>query len=185
MSFRSLVLPLVLALFVLAGCAQLPEDRPVTAGAAGAGAMGSQEIGGTAWAPAGEIGQSGLAAPRPGTQEDFEVNVGDRVFFAFDSAALDDAARAVLDRQAEWLLMYPHITVTVEGHADERGTREYNLALGERRAQAVKDYLVAKGVSPERILTISYGEERPVDPGHNEAAWALNRRAVTVINVTQ
>lgn len=188
MSPRTLVLCFALSLPLLAGCANLPEDRPASGTAAGAAAAAADGSG-TVGAPAGTIGASELAAqqagaPKPGTQEDFELNVGDRVFFAFDSAALDEAARAVLDRQAEWLLRYPHVTVTVEGHTDERGTREYNLALGERRAQAVKDYLAARGVSPDRILTISYGEERPVDPGHNEAAWALNRRAVTVINVT-
>ncbi len=181
MPLRRLLPALALSL-LLAACASAPREE--LAGTAGAGVAGGGAAGAAA-APAGTVAASELAAPEPGTQEDLEVNVGDRVFFAFDSAALDEKARAVLDRQAEWLLRYPHITVTVEGHADERGTREYNLALGERRAQAVKDYLVAKGVAPDRILTISYGEERPVDPGHNEAAWALNRRAVTVVNVTQ
>ncbi len=176
------LLPALAVSLLLAACASAPQEQ--LAGTAGAGVAGGGAAG-AASAPAGTVAASELAAPEPGTQEDLEVNVGDRVFFAFDSAALDEKARAVLDRQAEWLLRYPHITVTIEGHADERGTREYNLALGERRAQAVKDYLVAKGVAPDRILTISYGEERPVDPGHNEAAWALNRRAVTVVNVTQ
>lgn len=180
---RALVaLPLLLT---LAACASTPEDVAGTttggsvSGAAGGVAEGT--ISGT------ELDAGGLPATAgilPGSQEDLEINVGDRVFFAFDSATLDEAAQETLDRQAAWLLQHPDLTVTVEGHADERGTREYNLALGERRATAVKNYLVAKGVDPERILTISYGEERPVDPGHNEAAWALNRRAVTVVNVT-
>ena len=174
-------LPVLFALALLAACASTPEDTAVSGSSGGTAAGGE-----AASAPAGTITADPLAGgPVPGSQEDLEINVGDRVFFAFDSAALDDAARAVLDKQAAWLLAHPDLTVTIEGHADERGTREYNLALGERRAAAVKNYLAAKGVSPDRMLTISYGEERPVDPGHNEAAWALNRRAVTVVNVTQ
>ncbi len=178
-------LALLLLLPLLAACAAGSGEGPADLDGTGVRAADGDGAAGGVGAPAGTVEESALAAPEPGTQEDLEINVGDRVFFAFDSAALDEKARAVLDRQAEWLLRYPHVTVTIEGHADERGTREYNLALGERRAQAVKDYLVAKGVAPDRILTISYGEERPVDPGHNEAAWALNRRAVTVVNVTQ
>ncbi len=175
----------LMGLVVLAGCATTPmEDRAGDQAAAGAAMAGEEAMG--VGDPAGSITADPLAADIvPGSQKDLEVNVGDRVFFAFDSAALDEEAQATLDRQAAWLLQYPDIVVTIEGHADERGTREYNLALGERRAMAVKNYLVAKGVSPDRILTISYGEERPVDPGHNEAAWALNRRAVTVVTVTQ
>jgi len=140
-------------------------------GAPGAGGIASSELG----VPGGRV--------TPGSQEDLEINVGDRVFFAFDSAALDDAARQTLERQAAWLKQYPAVSVTIEGHCDERGTREYNLALGDRRANAVKAYLVALGISPDRIRTISYGKERPADPGHDETAWALNRRAVTVVNV--
>lgn len=173
-------------LFALVACSSTPEDATGTAtqgGVAGAGS-GSGD-GGISGAALGGDSLGGTAGIVPGSQQDLESNVGDRVFFAFDSAVLDEAAQETLDRQAAWLQQHPQITVTVEGHADERGTREYNLALGERRATAVKNYLVAKGIGSERILTISYGEERPVDPGHNEAAWALNRRAVTVVNVTQ
>jgi len=119
--------------------------------------------------------------PAPGTEADFVANVGDRVFFDFDKYNIKPEGRQTLDRQAAWLKKYPAVTVTIEGHCDERGTREYNLALGERRANAVKDYLVAAGVSPNRITTISYGKERPVAMGSNEAAWAQNRRGVTVI----
>jgi peptidoglycan-associated lipoprotein len=118
----------------------------------------------------------------PGSQEDLEVSVGDRVLFDYDSSVLNPVATQTLDRQAAWLKQYPDVIVTVEGHADERGTREYNLALGDRRASAVKNYLVALQVSDDRILTISYGEERPDDPSHDEGAWAQNRRAVTVVN---
>ncbi|MEO3434214.1 peptidoglycan-associated lipoprotein Pal [Inquilinus sp. CAU 1745] len=118
----------------------------------------------------------------PGSQEDFVVNVGDRVFFGFDRFDVSAEARATLDRQAAWLQQYPNTSVTIEGHADERGTREYNLALGDRRANAVKNYLVAAGVPANRITTISYGKERPAVLGSNESAWAQNRRAVTVLN---
>lgn len=133
----------------------------------------------------GEGGATGAAggvrgAARPGTQEDLVVNVGDRVFFAFDKSDLSMEAQATLDRQAAWLTKYP-ANVTIEGHCDERGTREYNLALGERRATAAKNYLVAAGIPADRINTISYGKERPAVVGSNEAAWAQNRRAVTVI----
>jgi peptidoglycan-associated lipoprotein len=119
---------------------------------------------------------------RPGSAEDFRANVGDRVFFAFDKSDISSEARRTLERQAEWLKRYPNVTVTLEGHADERGTREYNLALGERRATAAKNALVALGVPANRVTTISYGKERPAVVGSNEAAWAQNRRAVTVVN---
>ena len=128
---------------------------------------------------AGELVNGAVA----GTQQDFEINVGDRVYFDYDSTSLDDAARGTLERQAAWLQQYPNLTVTIEGHTDERGTNDYNLALGERRAAAIKTYLVALGVTPDQMLTISYGEERPVDPAHNDAAYAQNRRGVTVVNV--
>lgn len=129
------------------------------------------------------IGANDLAANQapPGTQEELELSVGDRVFFDYDSAVLSPVATETLDRQGAWLRQYPAITVTVEGHADERGTREYNLAIGDRRATAVRNYLLALNVPPEQVLTISYGEERPADAGADEAAWANNRRAVTVV----
>lgn len=130
----------------------------------------------------GSLGTGAAGSATPGTVEDFRVNVGDRVFFGFDRFDLDAEGRAVLDRQAQWLQQYPNLSVVVEGHADERGTREYNLALGERRANAVKNYLVAQGVSPARITTVSYGKERPAVLGSSEQAWAQNRRAVTVLN---
>lgn len=132
-----------------------------------------------AGAGAGAGGAGGVA--KPGTQEDLVVNVGDRVFFAYNESELTPEARATLDRQAAWLKKYGSIGVTVEGHCDERGTREYNLALGERRATAVKNYLVADGIPASRLKTISYGKERPAVLGHNEAAWAQNRRGVTLV----
>lgn len=118
----------------------------------------------------------------PGSRADFMQNVtGDRVFFELDSHTLDDRARAVLDSQAVWLQRNPNVSVTIEGHADERGTREYNLALGDRRANAAKNYLAAKGIAASRMTTVSWGKERPEALGSDEAAWAQNRRAVTVV----
>jgi len=117
-----------------------------------------------------------------GSVQDFTVNVGDRVFFDTNKYDLRPDARATLDKQAAWLKQYPKYAITVEGHCDERGTREYNMALGERRATAAKNYLVNLGVPAARIKTISYGKERPVALGHNEDAWKQNRRAVTVLN---
>jgi peptidoglycan-associated lipoprotein len=117
----------------------------------------------------------------PGSLQDFQVNVGDRVFFAYDKTDLDDRARTVLQKQAAWLQRFGAVTLTIEGHCDERGTREYNLALGARRAQAVKDYLASLGVTGARLDTISYGKERPVCVESNEACWAQNRRAVSTI----
>jgi len=117
----------------------------------------------------------------PGTLRDFEVNVGDRVLFGFDQSNLDDAARTTLQKQAAWLSKYPLIEVSIQGHADERGTREYNLALGARRANAVKDYLVSLGVTRDRLSTISYGKERPVCAESNETCWSKNRRGVSAI----
>jgi len=118
-----------------------------------------------------------------GSLEDFRVNVGDRTFFAYDSIELSADARRTLERQAAWLKQYGSVRVVIEGHADERGTREYNLALGERRASAQKDYLVALGIAPARLETVSYGKERPAVPGENEAAWSQNRRGVSVPQV--
>jgi peptidoglycan-associated lipoprotein len=117
----------------------------------------------------------------PGSAEDFRVNVGDTVHFALNQYNIEDADKQVLGRQAAWLSKYPAVRVTVEGHCDERGTREYNLALGARRANAVKEFLVAQGVSTGRVETISYGKERPICTESNEACWAQNRRGVTTI----
>jgi peptidoglycan-associated lipoprotein len=117
----------------------------------------------------------------PGSVQDFQVNVGDRVFFSYDKSDLDDRARAVLQKQAAWLQRYGAVILTIEGHTDERGTREYNIALGARRAQAVKDFLTSLGISTARLETISYGKERPVCIESNEACWAQNRRVVSLI----
>jgi peptidoglycan-associated lipoprotein len=122
------------------------------------------------------------AAAAPGSQQDFVVNVGDRVFFDTDSSDLSAQARATLDHQAEWLNHYANYAFTIEGHADERGTREYNIALGARRAQTVRDYLISRGISAQRMHTISYGKERPVAVCDDISCWSQNRRAVTVLN---
>jgi len=126
---------------------------------------------------------AGMATP--GSQQDFVVNVGDRVFFETDSSDLTPQARATLDKQAQWLTNYTQYSqFTVEGHADERGTREYNIALGARRAQAVRDYLISRGIAANRMHTISYGKERPVAVCNDISCWSQNRRAVTVLNAS-
>jgi peptidoglycan-associated lipoprotein len=122
------------------------------------------------------------SAAVPGSQQDFVVNVGDRVFFDTDSSDLSEQARATLDKQAEWLTHYSQYAFTIEGHADERGTREYNIALGARRAQTVRDYLISRGVAAQRMRTISYGKERPVAVCDDISCWSQNRRAVTVLD---
>jgi peptidoglycan-associated lipoprotein len=121
-------------------------------------------------------------AATPGSQQDFVVNVGDRVFFETDSSELTPQARATLDKQAQWLNLYNRYAFTIEGHADERGTREYNIALGARRAQTVREYLASRGVSAQRMHTISYGKERPVAVCDDISCWSQNRRAVTALN---
>jgi peptidoglycan-associated lipoprotein len=121
------------------------------------------------------------AGPLAGSLEDFQVNVGERVFFDLDQYVLTEDARSVLQRQAAWLGSYADVKILVAGNCDERGTREYNLALGERRANVVKDYLVDLGVEPARIETVSYGKERPIAAGSDESAWALNRNGFTQI----
>ncbi len=130
-----------------------------------------------------QAGAGGMATP--GSQQDFVVNVGDRVFFETDSTELTPQSRATLDKQAQWLTQYSQYgQFTVEGHADERGTREYNIALGARRAQTVRDYLASRGISPSRMRTISYGKERPVAVCNDISCWSQNRRAVTVLNAS-
>ena len=121
-------------------------------------------------------------AATPGSQQDFVVNVGDRVFFETDQTGLTQQARETLDKQAQWLTNYGNYSFTIEGHADERGTREYNIALGARRAQTVRDYLSARGISSARIRTISYGKERPVAVCNDISCWSQNRRSVTVLS---
>lgn len=129
---------------------------------------------------ASDLGLGG--AGTPGSAQDFTVNVGDRIFFDTDSSAIRADAQATLSKQAQWLSKYGNYAITVEGHADERGTREYNLALGARRAAATRDFLAARGVARGRMKTISYGKERPVAVCDDISCWSQNRRAVTVLN---
>jgi peptidoglycan-associated lipoprotein len=131
---------------------------------------------------ADSMASAGVATP--GSQQDFVVNVGDRVFFETDSSELTPQARSTLDKQAQWLAQYGNYAFTIEGHADERGTREYNIALGARRAQTVRDYLISRGVAANRMRTISYGKERPVAICDDISCWSQNRRAVTVLGVS-
>jgi peptidoglycan-associated lipoprotein len=156
MSATKTLLAALAAASLLAACSST-EETAATGGAGGAGAI------------------------RPGSQEDLVANVGDRVFFDTDRSAIRADQRPVLERQARWMQQHPAVQVMVEGHADERGTREYNLALGQRRANAARDVLVANGVAGARIQTISYGKDRPDALGSTEEAWARNRRAVTVV----
>jgi peptidoglycan-associated lipoprotein len=128
---------------------------------------------------AGQFGAGG--ANTPGSIQDFVVNVGDRVFFDSDSSEINSSGQGTLDKQAQWLGRYPRYSFTIEGHADERGTREYNFALGARRAESAKNYLIARGVGGNRIRTTSFGKERPVAVCNDISCWSQNRRAVTVL----
>jgi peptidoglycan-associated lipoprotein len=176
MRFRTAVL--VVALAALAGCASSP-DMSSNGSGSGTGADANGGFG----AGQGLNGQ-GRGAPLsgPGSEQDLQQTAGDRVFFKTDQSGVDGEGQKTLQRQADWLKRYPNITVTIEGHCDERGTREYNLALGARRADAIKNVLIAQGIQANRIQTITYGKERPMTVGSTEAAWAQNRRGVTVVN---
>lgn len=164
------LLSLFAAMLLVAACAT--NDPSLDSGSTGDGAGNGQNGAGAA---------SGQVAPADGSQEQFVVTVGDRVFFDTDQSSITAEGRNTLDNQAAWLNRYTSFSVSVEGHADERGTREYNLALGERRANAVRNYLIANGVAASRITTISFGKERPEVVGSNPSAWAQNRRSVTVL----
>lgn len=145
---------------------------------------GALALGACAKDPNANAGASGFGAggsAAPGSQQDFAVNVGDRVFFETDSSELTSIAQATLDKQAAWLQRYPRYAITIEGHADERGTREYNFALGARRAQTVRDYLASRGVGGGAIRTTSFGKERPVATCDDISCWSQNRRAVTLL----
>ena len=150
----------------IAACSTTPDQLADGAGG-GAGGRG------------GRFGAGGPSTP--GSAQDFAVNVGDRVFFESDSSDLTTTATATLDRQADWLSRYPRYRFVVEGHADERGTREYNYSLGARRAQTVRDYLTSRGVSASRMRTVSYGKERPVAVCNDISCWSQHRRAVTLL----
>ena len=149
-----------------------------SSGSASSGSTSSGSTSSGSTASAGSTSQPAAAVDAA----DLLANVGDRVLFGFDSSELTSGSQATLNRQAAFLAARPALRITIEGHCDERGTREYNLALGERRASVVRDYLVARGINAARIKTISYGKERPAAVGSNEAAWAKNRRSVTVLD---
>ena len=161
----------VLAAVALVGACETGSEESGKSSGSGSTAL---KLAYTAEAPA----SAGIKA---GSQQDLVVNVGDRIFFGYDKFTVVPDQGSILDKQAKWMKANPSVTVRVEGHCDERGTREYNLALGERRANSVKDYLVAAGVNPDRIKTISYGKERPVALGSTDAAWKQNRRGVTKV----
>ncbi len=190
------LVPLAAVMIMVASCESTPEDVSATSSegdisvvTASDETFGSSDSDVLETEPINVVSQQDTieegddpSAPIPGTQEDLVQNVGDRVFFDTDSAVLTPDGRRTLERQAEWLRLFPELNVTIEGHCDERGTREYNLALGERRATAVRDYLITFGVEASRMRTTSYGKERPYQLGHNKDAWDANRRSVTVVN---
>lgn len=161
---RSPIIIALVATLALAGCA---TKKPLPNNAGDLGLNGA--------------GGGGAGAATPGSAQDFAVNVGDRIFFDTDSSVVRADAQATLARQAQWLQQYPNYAIKIEGHADERGTREFNIALGARRAAATRDFLSAQGVPAQRIKTISYGKERPVAVCDDISCWSQNRRAVTAL----
>ena len=163
------------AVALLGACAQTPDESATSAGdGASKDTMSKDSM--------KKMKKKRGPAVTPGTGADFIASVGDRIFFDYDRNSLKPISKRTLERQAVWLKKYSSVKITVEGHADERGTREYNLALGERRANSAKDYLVALGISASRVRVISYGEERPEAVGSNKGAWSQNRRAVTALS---
>ncbi|MDC0232720.1 peptidoglycan-associated lipoprotein Pal [Pelagibacteraceae bacterium] len=166
-----------LLVFFLAACSTTPKDTADSSGSGSTSTTSDVSSSGET-----ESTDSASTSIEPGSQEDLIVNVGDRVFFNYDSAELDADAQELLQDQVAWLKQYSNVSVIIEGHCDERGTREYNLALGEKRAQSVKNYLINLGISSDRVSTISYGKERPAVVGSNDGAWAQNRRSVTTVN---
>ena len=172
--FYKFFISIFMVLFV-AACATTPKDSADSSGSGSSSSGSDVSSEGTITETTG----SGIVS---GSQEDLIVNVGDRVFFGYDSSDLDSDALELLQDQGAWLKQNSDVSVTIEGHCDERGTREYNLALGEKRAQAVKNYLIGLGINPDRVSTISYGKERPAVVGSNDGAWAQNRRSVTLVN---
>ena len=180
--FYKILFSLFMLVFI-AACSTTPDD---TAQSSGSGSSGDFNTASTtsedAVTKTVDTTTSDFSGIIRGTQEDLVVTVGDRVFFAYDSAELDADAQELLQDQAAWLKQYNKTSITIEGHCDERGTREYNLALGEKRAQAVKNFLSSLGVSDSSMSTVSYGKERPAVIGSNDGAWSQNRRSVTLVN---
>ena len=171
--FYKFFISIFMVLFV-AACATTPKD---SADSSGSGSSSSES----------DVSSEGTITETPGSgivsgsQEDLIVNVGDRVFFGYDSSELDSDAKELLQDQVAWIKEH-NASITIEGHCDERGTREYNLALGEKKAQAVKNYMTSLGISSSQISTISFGKERPAVVGSNDGAWSQNRRSVTTVN---
>ncbi len=173
---QKILMSMLLSFFITA-CATTPKD---TSDSSGSGSSSSSSsVSSSSDSSSDDDSSAGIV---PGSQEDLIVNVGDRVFFGYDSSELDSDNQELLQDQVAWLKQYSDVSVTIEGHCDERGTREYNLALGEKRAQAVKNYLISLGISESRVSTISYGKERPAVIGSNDGAWSQNRRSVTKVN---
>ena len=168
---------LMVSTLALAACGTAKEEQPY----ADSVVSGQGTVQGTGEGMLGD-GSGVQGNVIPGSQEDLTVNVGDRVYFGYDRYDLTPEAQQQLQLQSQWLSQYPNVGITIEGHADERGTREYNLALGDRRANAVRDYLAGLGVSGSRVKTISYGKERPEVTGSDPQSWAQNRRAITRVD---
>ncbi len=170
---------LAATILLVAACETPVEEKADASGTGGA----KQE---TTTAKKAEMKQEAKSSMEqkvaPGSQEDLVLNVGAQVHFDFDKSVLRPDARAIVERWADWMKQYPAVTVTIEGHCDERGTREYNLGLGERRADSARKYLIALGINADRIGTISYGKERPVCVSSNEGCWAQNRRGMLLVN---
>ena len=176
---------------LLTACETASEIDAIASGASGSSATtstassGSSDTSSSSSASTSSSGASSDSATSYSYDTDPKtalIKVGDRVLFGYDSSELDDDDRSILDNQAKFLNQNPSLKVTIEGHCDERGTREYNLALGEKRASAVKDYLISTGINSERVSVVSYGKERPQVLGSNQAAWSMNRRSVTTID---
>jgi peptidoglycan-associated lipoprotein len=159
---RFKLLTIIAAVMFLGACSSLPEEAATTTGG-------------------GATSVNAISGPVPGSQEDLIQQVGDRIFFDYDKSDIRSDQRSTVDALAAWLKHYPSVRLHIEGHADERGTREYNLALGDRRANSVREFLIALGIDSSRLRSVSYGEERPSQLGSNESAWAKNRRAVFIV----
>ena len=179
--FYKILFSMFLAVFISA-CSTTPKDTADSSGSGSSGEFNTASTSEDVASTTTDTTTSDFSGVIRGSQEDLVVSVGDRVFFGYDSAELDADAQELLQAQAAWLKQYNKTSITIEGHCDERGTREYNLALGERRAQAVKNYLNGLGVGNSSISTISYGKERPAVVGSNDDAWGQNRRSVTTVN---
>ena len=179
--FYKILYTFFLVLFVSA-CSTTPKDSADSSGTGSSGDFNTATTSEDAASTATDTTTSDFSGIISGTSEDFIVSVGDRVFFDYDSAELDADSQEMLQAQAAWLKQYKKTSIIIEGHCDERGTREYNLALGEKRAQAVKNYLTSLGVDSSSLNTICYGKERPAVIGSNDGAWSQNRRSVTTVN---